>query len=278
MAGASLTDLKAPAADLPKVPLPESPKKAAHTIGSEIVYALRFARGHIGALLLVFFGLVLPLWGFAALYVDVHRHHVFAFDLPLLSMLHALETPTLDSFFVLISKLGFVWGVLPLDVIVLLWLALRRRYRDTLFFGLAVIGSEILNFAVKNYVTRARPTLWLSITPEATYSFPSGHAMASATLGVALILLFWPTRWRWLVATIALVLVLLIGISRVYLGVHYPSDILAAWAAGIAWTVAMHQLVDRTAPPPPVAVSGTDAVGKGPGTAKPAEPAPSPAK
>lgn len=260
--------------DAPKAPIPATPQKAVRTVGSEIAYGLQFARKHVGALALVFFGLLLPLWGFAALYVDVHRHHVFFFDVPLLSMLHALATPTRDTFFVWISKIGFVWGVVPLDVIVLLWLALRRRYRDSLFFALAVIGSAVLNFAVKNYVTRARPSLWLSITPETTYSFPSGHAMASATLGLALILLFWPTRSRWLVAVPVTILVLLIGVSRVYLGVHYPSDILAAWSAAIAWTMAMHQLVDRKAPPPPVVVSGTDAVGKGPGTAKPAAPAP----
>lgn len=256
-------------------PIPDTPKQAVRTLGSEISYSLRFVRKHLGTLLLVFFGLLLPLWGFAALVGEVHEKEAFAFDAPLLNMLHAHATPALDHFFVWVSKLGFAWGVIPVDVIVLLWLALRRRYRDTLFFSLAVIGSLILDVAAKNYFARARPSLWLSITPETSYSFPSGHAMGSATLSVALLLLFWRTQWRWLVTPLALIFVLLVGVSRVYLGVHYPSDILAGWTAAMVWVVGMHQLVDRTAPPPPVAVAGIDTVGTGAGTAKPAEPPPS---
>ncbi len=249
-------------------PVPATPKEAVRTVGTEIGYSLRFVRKHAGALLLLFFGLLLPLWGFAVLVGEVHEHDVFPFDAPILNMLHALATPTLDRIAVLLAKVGFAWGVIPLDVIVLLWLALRRRYRDSLFFGLAVIGSAVLNVAAKNYFARARPSLWLSITPENTYSFPSGHAMGSATLGMALILLCWRTRWRWPVALTALAFVLLIGVSRIYLGVHYPSDILAGWTAAMVWVVGMHQLVDRSAPPPPVAVAGTDTVGTGPGTVK----------
>ena len=256
-------------------PIPATPKEVVRTVGGELGYSLRFIRKHIGAMLLIFFGLLLPLWGFAVLVGEVHEHDVFAFDAPLLNMLHALATPTLNGFFVWVSKLGFAWGVIPLDVIVLLWLAARRRHRDTLFFGLAVIGSVVLNVVAKNYFARARPSLWLSITPESTYSFPSGHAMGSATLGIALILLFWRTRWRWLVTPVALMFVLLVGVSRVYLGVHYPSDILAGWAAAMVWVVGMYQLVDRTAPPPPMEVAGTDTVGTGPGTVTPAGPAPS---
>jgi undecaprenyl-diphosphatase len=159
------------------------------------------------------------------------------------------------------AKLGYMWGVLPLDIIVMVWLVLRRRFRDSLFFILAVLGSLILNLAAKNHFARARPSLWLSITPESTFSFPSGHAMASATLAVALILLFWSTRGRWWVAVAAVIFALLVGMSRVYLGVHYPSDILTGWLAAIAWTVGMHELVARKAPlPPPTAARSEDAV------------------
>ena len=249
-------------------PVPATPKEAVRTVAGEVSYSLRFLRKHVGAVLLVFFGLLLPLWGFSVLVGEVHENDVFAFDAPILNMLHALATPTLDGIAVLLAKVGFAWGVIPLDAIALLWLALRRRYRDSMFFGLAVIGSAILNIAAKNYFARARPSLWLSITPENTYSFPSGHAMGSATLGVALILLFWRTRWRWLVTPLAVTFVLLVGVSRIYLGVHYPSDILAGWTAAMVWVVGMHQLVDRRAPPPPVAVAGTDTVGTGPGTVR----------
>ena len=85
--------------------------------------------------------------------------------------------------------------------------------------------------------------LWESIVPEHNYSFPSGHAMGSMTLACVLVLLAWRTRARWAVLCAAAVFVVLVGMSRVYLGVHYPSDILAGWAAAIAWTIAVHVLL-----------------------------------
>ena len=81
---------------------------------------------------------------------------------------------------------------------------------------------------------------WLALAPETTFSFPSGHAMGSMTLATVLVLLAWRTRWRWWVALPMLGFVLMVGLSRVYLGVHYPSDILAGWAAAAAWTVACY--------------------------------------
>jgi membrane-associated phospholipid phosphatase len=244
--------MAAPVSDAPQAHVPDTPRSAMRAVGAESLNVLHFARQHAGALSLVFLGVLLPLWVFAALVGEVHEQEVFAFDAPLLNALHAIATPTLDTFFSWMSKLGFLWGVIPLDVAVVLWLALRRRSRPTLFFGISVVGSAILNVAAKNYFARMRPSLWLSITPETTYSFPSGHAMGSATLGVALVLLFWRTRWCWLVTPVIVLFVLLVGVSRVYLGVHYPSDILAGWAAAMAWVVGIHQLVDRTSPQPAV--------------------------
>jgi membrane-associated phospholipid phosphatase len=244
--------------------MPASPGAAARVVGDAAGYGLRFLRKHAWRMVLWFSCLLLPLWGFAALVGEVHEKKVFPFDAPLLTMLHAVATPTLDHFFVLMTRLGYSWGVVPLDVILLLLFVLLRRFRDDLFFGLAVIGSGVLNIVAKNHFARMRPDLWLSITPETTYSFPSGHAMGSATLGVAVILLCWPTRWRWPVTIVSLIFVLLVGVSRVYLGVHYPSDILAGWTAAIAWTFGMYALVDRKAPPPPPsAAPSKDTVGAG---------------
>jgi membrane-associated phospholipid phosphatase len=248
--------------------VPASPKQAVGAVGDQLRYGLRFLRKHGWRLLLRFVCLLLPLWVFASLVGEVHEKEVFPFDAPVLNMVHAMATPTLDRFFVLMTQLGYLWGVVPLDLIVLLSLALRRRFRDGLFFGIAITGSAVLDIAAKNYYARMRPDLWLSLTPETTYSFPSGHAMGSATLGMALIVLCWPTRWRWPVALASLVFVLLVGLSRVYLGVHYPSDILAGWSAAVAWVFAMYVLVDRKAlPPPPDAAPSKDTVGTGSGTA-----------
>jgi undecaprenyl-diphosphatase len=232
-------------------PSPDSAKAVAKVAVSEVSYGLRFLRDHGWRVLLVFVGLLLPLLGLAGLIGELREGGQFFFDAPVMLALHQLATPGSDAFFVLMSQIGYLWGVLPVDVLVLLWLVLRRRYRDGLFFGLAIVGSVLLNLAAKNHFARVRPDLWLSLAPETTFSFPSGHAMGSATLGVALILLFWSTRWRWPVFAVAGLFVLLVGLSRIYLGVHFPSDILAGWAAGTAWVVAMYQLVLSQAPAPP---------------------------
>ena len=234
---------------------PEAAKRSDGVAAEALGYGIGFLRRHGWRMGLWFVCLVLPLWGFAALVGELHENEVFAFDAPILKALHAIATPSLDGFAVLMTKLGYLWGVVPLDVGVLLLLAWRRRLRDGLFFGVAVVGSAALNVVAKNYFARARPDLWLSLAPETTYSFPSGHAMGSATLGAALIFLCWRTRWRWPVLTGVTGFVLLVGLSRVYLGVHYPSDILAGWAAAIAWVFGMHALASREAVRPRTATT-----------------------
>lgn len=223
-------------------------------LSSELRYGLDFLRRHPFRLLLPFVGVLLPLWAFAALATELREGEVFFFDVPVLAWLHEHATPGVDAFFQLVSELGYRWGVVPADAFLLTWLIWRRRYRDGLFFGLAVLGSLALNIGAKAFFARTRPDLWLSLAPETTYSFPSGHAMGSATLAVAAALLAWHTRWRWPVAIAGAVFVLLVGTSRVYLGVHFPSDILAGWAAATAWVVAMYQLT-VTAPRPPASAA-----------------------
>ena len=229
-------------------------RNAFEVLSSELRYGLAFIRRHPFRLMLPFVGVLMPLWAFAALATELREGEVFFFDVPVLAWLHTLATPGVDAFFRLVSELGYRWGVVPVDGFLLAWLTWRRRYRDGLFFGLAVLGSLALNIGAKAFFARSRPDLWLSIAPETTYSFPSGHAMGSATLAVAAILLAWHTRWRWPVAVAGAAFVLLVGASRVYLGVHYPSDILAGWAAATAWVVAMFQFTN-TAPRPPASAA-----------------------
>jgi membrane-associated phospholipid phosphatase len=124
-----------------------------------------------------------------------------------------------------------------------------KRYREGLFFALAVGGSELLNLAAKQHFARIRPDFWVSIAPETTFSFPSGHAMGAATLAAAVIVLAWRTRFHWPAVILAPAFALLVGLSRIYLGVHFPSDILAGFTAGVAWVIAMQALVARAPKP-----------------------------
>jgi membrane-associated phospholipid phosphatase len=216
---------------------PARPEQAARTLAREARFGAAFLRRYGLRLLLLFTGVLLPLWGFAELVEELREGEPFVFDEPILLFAHDMARAGFDRAFLLISALGYAWGVVPLDIVLVLALALRRRGREALFAALALGGSALLNIATKQLFARERPSLWESISPEDTFSFPSGHAMGSMTLAWVCMLLAWRTRWRWPVVTFAVMFTTLVGLSRVYLGVHYPSDILAGWTAASVWTV-----------------------------------------
>lgn len=215
----------------------------AKTLEKEARFGAAFLRRYGWRLLLLFAGLVLPLWGFAELVDELRDREPFEFDEPILHFVHGLANDGFDQAFLLFSALGYHWGVVPFDIALIVTLALKRHAREGLFAALAIGGSALLNMAAKQSFARARPSLWESIAPETTFSFPSGHAMGSMTLAWVCMLLAWRTRWRWPVTVMAVLFTVLVGLSRIYLGVHFPSDILAGWAAASVWTAACFFMV-----------------------------------
>ncbi|HEX8394834.1 MAG TPA: phosphatase PAP2 family protein [Longimicrobium sp.] len=198
---------------------------------------VRFAARRWRRLLVLFMGVLLPLLAFGLLANDVMEHHGLLWDAPVLRYVHGYSTPSLDRFMLFMSAIGYAWGVVPAVPVLFIILMLYRRRGDALFFALAVGGAGILNKGAKLFFRRTRPALWTSIAPETTYSFPSGHAMGSMALAAAVVALLWPTRWRWPAIVVGAVFTGLVGLSRVYLGVHFPSDVLAGWSASLAWVV-----------------------------------------
>lgn len=188
----------------------------------------------IGAWLLV----ALPLLVFAALSEDVLEREKFRYDTPTLLWLHAHSNSYLDGAMLFFTQIG---GILLLGVAavwcVVLWFTQRRH--DARFVLLAMGGAAALNLLAKSIFARARPALWLSLAPEKDYGFPSGHAMLSSALVLTALVLLWKSQLSAPVKRILTVLgalfVLAVGLSRLYLGVHYPSDILASWMASLAW-------------------------------------------
>lgn len=201
---------------------------------SDILSRLRARRIQ---LVILFVGVLIPLALFGELAEDVLEHESFFFDQPILLFMHRLASPGEDAIMLFFTHAGYAYGVVPIDILVALVLGRYRRWGDLRFWGIAVGGAALLNLVAKFIFRRPRPDLWTSIAPEPTFSFPSGHAMGSMALIVALVVLLWPTRWRWLTLFLGGLFVLLVGMSRVYLGVHYPSDILAGWAASLAWVL-----------------------------------------
>lgn len=203
------------------------------------------ARRYGWKLVLLFVGVLLPMWAFMELADEVHEAEAIPFDEPLLLFAREMASDGFDGVFLFFSRIGYAHGVVPLDIALVLVLLGLRRWRHAVFAAAATGGSALLNIATKQLFARDRPGLWESIAPETSYSFPSGHAMGSMTLALVLVLLAWPTRARWWVLAAMAVFVPMVGLSRVYLGVHYPSDILAGWSAAALWTVGTYLLVDR---------------------------------
>jgi membrane-associated phospholipid phosphatase len=215
---------------------PRNAIAASRGLGRALV---RFVHARWKALLLLFFGVGLPLVAFGALAEDVWSRGSILWDVSILRWVHRHSTPGRDDVMTFISALGHEWGVVPLSVVIGVVLLAVKRRGNALFWGVAMVGAGSLNTGAKLLFRRTRPDLWLSPSPEHTYSFPSGHAMGSMAFVAALAVLAWPTRWRWWAIILGSVFTLLVGFSRVYLGVHYPSDVAAGWAAALAWVLGL---------------------------------------
>lgn len=209
-------------------------------------------RRHWVKLVGLFIGVLVPLWLFGSLAEDVVEREVFFFDRPILLFLHSQASLVLDSVMVFFTKAGSALVLIPFNVIVFIILLRQRNRPAASFWVLAVSGAALLNLLAKHAFARTRPDLWISILPESTFSFPSGHAMQSMAVAAALTLLAWPTHRRWGVVVLATCFVFLVGVSRIYLGVHYPSDILGGWSASLVWVIGLSILfkgrLDRKAP------------------------------
>ncbi len=196
-------------------------------------------------LLALFLALLLPLAVFGALAEDVWEREGIGWDEPMLRGLHSISNPGLDQAVVLLTQIGFEWGTVPGAFLLVAWLVYRRRRRDAVFAALAVGGAGLLMTILKSQFQRVRPNLWVSIAPETTYSFPSGHATLNSALATTVVLLLWRTRWRWHAVVLGVVWVVAICLTRVYLGVHFPSDVTAGAAGAFAWVFGLRQILPR---------------------------------
>lgn len=218
-------------------------------------------KAHQGRLLALFACVLGPLFLFGELAEKIRDGEPFVFDEAILRLMHRSASGPLDQLMLLASLVGSGPVVGTVDVLVCLLLLLRRRGFDALFWALATGGAALLNMLAKHSYARIRPDLWVSIAPETSFSFPSGHAMQSTALVAGLVVLLWPTAARLPILLVGVPFAALVGVSRIYLGVHYPSDILAGWAASTAWVIGLSFLFYRHAvrhpasPPPAVADS-----------------------
>lgn len=203
----------------------------------------RYVRGFYGAVItylsFAFFILLGAIWAFASMTEEVLEGSTQALDEAVLTYVEGHRSHIMDKVALEITALGnfATLAVLVLAVSIFLW---QTRHRiSVILLGAAMAGGAILNSLLKEIFDRPRPSVVEAGTDVMSQSFPSGHAMAAfiAYAGVAYLGgRLEPTRTlRWTTWTLAALLILAVGASRIYLGVHYPSDVLGGYIAGLAW-------------------------------------------
>jgi undecaprenyl-diphosphatase len=161
-------------------------------------------------------------------------------DRQLLAALDAHQSHGLTAFATALTTLGSAVVVLPLGLVAIVLLSRLGRLDDAIFIGVAVIGTIALLYLVKDLVDRSRPVI-PHLVGTRSASFPSAHAGQSVAFYGALALVLGRRRGRRLRIlcwSLAALVVLGIGWSRLYLGVHYPSDVLGGYALAAGWLIA----------------------------------------
>ena len=208
--------------------------------------AMRRLTPHLPSAVLVYWGLLFAaLLVFARLAREVYEQEGFAFDGPLLVWLHGLQNPSLTALALGITWSGSVAVVIAVGAGLAFWLWFRSRW-EVLFLVLGVGGAAGLNLAAKGFFERVRPDLFPHLMLESDFSFPSGHTMGSLAFALTMLLIVGRVvpGWSW-AAWLGVAWAVLVALTRPYLQVHYPSDILAGWAMTTVWVMGLELLWRR---------------------------------
>jgi undecaprenyl-diphosphatase len=180
----------------------------------------------------------LVLWSLAELSDEVVEGESRAFDETVLLGINDISPEWLDAPMRAITALGYYYVVVPLMIVAIAVFLNLGRKLSALLLAISTCGGLLLTFLLKDVFERARPELFESGYTASFYSFPSGHAtVAVGFYGTLAVLVAYRLGglWRWGVALAGLFLILSIGYSRLYLGVHYPTDILAGYLSAAIW-------------------------------------------
>ena len=179
-------------------------------------------------------------WAFAELADEVVEGESRRFDRAVLLWINAHSPEWLDGPMRLVTALGYYWVVMPLLAVAVLGFYLAGWRLSAILVLVSTVGGSLLTAVLKAVFERSRPEVFESGYKAAFYSFPSGHAtVAVGFYGALTLILAYRLRGyaRWIVVAFGVLLVLLIGFSRLYLGVHYPTDVLAGFLAAPLWLV-----------------------------------------
>jgi undecaprenyl-diphosphatase len=206
--------------------------------------------------LLIGLGGCILLLGFVALAGEVMEGGTLAFDRKILLAFRRPDDPSkplgpawVTSALLDLTALGGPTVIALVVLAVIGFLVLQTRYWTAFFIFMTAVTGEIVSVAMKSLFSRPRPEMAPHLREAFSSSFPSGHAMQSAiiylTLGAMLMRITQGRLTKIYCCTVAMLLTFLVGLSRIWLGVHYPTDVIAGWIVGlfwasVCWLVAQH--------------------------------------
>ncbi len=173
----------------------------------------------------------------AKLSEEVWEKEAFAFDKTILLWIHQFANPTWDNIMLNITKIGNPTTVVTITIITFGILWWKRYRKEATIFGIHALGGAILSYGLKLSFSKPRPQLWQQLITETSYSYPSGHALGSMVLYgfIAYLLASHYPKQSKIIYTFAVILIGAIGLSRLYLGVHWPTDVIAGYGVGYLW-------------------------------------------
>ncbi len=197
----------------------------------------------------------LPLLGLAAALIsllvfgwlanEALRGQTAGFDASVRQSIHSLASPSLTRAMTTVTRLGSSRFLIPAGLLAICFLAIAGRRHAAVLLAVSALGGEALDQLLKLLFHRPRPVAFFGFPEPVTYSFPSGHALTACSFYLVLAAIL-SRRLSSRLAKVVLwvfgvMLAAAIGLSRVYLGVHYPSDVIAGYAAAVSWITALER-------------------------------------
>lgn len=177
--------------------------------------------------------MMLPLISMGLMGEQILRYQVYSFEQPLMLAIHARSGSLITHLSLVLHWLG-TWYIATVYLILWSFYEYRRHHLGrALFIVLSGALPVAVMSAAKFVFQRPRPQLWPHLVNEHSASFPSGHSTFAAAFALTWMILYWHSKARWGIVFCALLLMFAMGCSRLVLGVHYPSDVLAGWLTGL---------------------------------------------
>ena len=183
-------------------------------------------------------------WLFGWLAEEVLEHEFTSINTAILLNIHAYHTPVLDELALTITSIGSPIGIAIIGVLFISSLLLMKRYVDLGTFAVVLIGAVVLQLTFKLLFHQVRPHVFEPLVVENDFGFPSGHSLTSFAIWgffawwiISLDEASWTIRavWRWVLGVLGLSIGMLVALSRLYVGVHWPTDVLAGMLLAFSW-------------------------------------------